>query len=167
MLVPFKVEPSIHGCPIRGDHLRALKGASSNDDIARAQRTVRCLQKIRAASISQRQPRHRNTLPHRGRNEGRIAFEEIGNLGSGCKPIWIVVDERVAGKTYEQIGRLKMQTVPPLGSPALRDPAAFDDDMFLPPFRERVAHDEARLASAYDQSIDFFHARLRSSPCRR
>ncbi len=105
----------------------ALKGSSRNDDIARAQWSFRCLQKIRAARISQRQPRHRNPLPYRGCNEGRIAFKEIGNLGSGCKTIGIVVDERVAGKTYEQIGRLEMETVPPLGSPALRDPATFDD----------------------------------------
>lgn len=94
---------------------------------------------------------------HRGRDRFRIACDKVDDFRQ--RPITIGIAARIgeSGQPALPLGREQPQRVPSLGTPALRDFAALQQDMVDRTLREAAAHRKSRVPRTDNDGGDSAH----------
>jgi hypothetical protein len=99
---------------------------------------------------------HADVLVHARPGERGIAAEVVDELGAAEEARGVAM-RRPAVEPVEPVRRQQRQRVPPLGPPALADPAALEDDVPVAGAREVPAERQPGLAGADDQRVRLPH----------
>lgn len=105
--------------------------------------------------------RHLHPASNRRGDRQGIVFDELGDLLAMGKPVRIIAAIPEAGKLQRPVWKLKMERVPPLAAPSLRNTLSLENDMLAPAFAQMIAHGQAGLAAAdHHRIVPFSHRML-------
>lgn len=88
------------------------------------------------------------------RVEGAHVHVEVDDLGAGHEPVGVRAGVAVVRQAREPAGAEESEEVPALAAPALRGPAAFEDDVVLPGLGQLAGQRETCLAGTDDDRAD-------------
>ena len=132
----------------------ALIRASRQHDVGRLDAAEGCLHMKQLGILRPLQRGNRDRRQHRRLDKGRVILDETHDRVTWRKIVWVSVGERKIRQPHRPIGKLKMQPVPTLRSPAVGNGVAFQHDVGAAELAQPVAHGQPRLPTANNDCVD-------------